>query len=561
MNRSTIFALMLVTLSGSVQAQPDKQKLREAIKLPSMTFAFGVGFSAIPGQTAWAEESDPQAEIAALRKALKGNASDAERWQALGSLYERREEKSLSQAAFARAVSLYRQRVKAQPRQVPLLIAFGKTLQKASQQEEAERVFRQATQAAPKDWRPWVALGDVLGDRALSTLFGRKTNLSDMTHMWPVLMMGVALQKRDKAEPPPPEVMAQMSKLIKRENIARTQKFLAGARSCYDRAVTVVPGLAEPYLERAKGRVFVVGATRAFLHLMQGNFDSFKTEVLSPDNLDDLRQGIRLSRAPRALLTAVQMEIMISVANSGKETDWTNWTELDRQDIWDALSEKSQNSVNATLARLEKMAQARDKRGAEAGTALGCLCYFLRDTEKAETALRGAVERHPTFDPAWELRMGMLVEQERYEDMAALGEERLKHKDSTRNRLLLAKAYEKTEKYDKAEIHAQAAWKRRPNDFLANLMVAALMMKRGTDAATLARAGDRLARAGKTAKKAIPGESIPDTINRTRDYGLLRGIYLALNGDTEKARVQLKETLARAPEEESVQEALTALDE
>jgi tetratricopeptide (TPR) repeat protein len=321
------------------------------------------------------------------------------------------------------------------------------------------------------------------------------------------------------------------------------------------------PGFAEPYLERARGRMYVVGATQAFLHIMQGSFNQIKADMLSPLNLDDLRQGARLSQDPGVLVAAAFTEIMVSTANSSQEIDWADMSQLDADDILNALSVKSQNSVKATLARLEKLAQPRDRRGAEAGAALGFLRYTLRDTDKVDAALRGAVERVPTFDPAWELRMGLRVEQENYEDLAALGEERLKYMATVRNHLLLAKAYEKLEKLDKAEAHAQAALKQKPDDFLTNLMVAALLMKRSTDAATLARAGERLTRAGKMMNKMPPGESFVDYMSRTKDYGFLRGIYLALNGDTEKARVQLKETLASAPEEESVQEALAALDE
>src|SRR5689334_16020245 len=120
MKPTALLTLALIVLSGMAQAQPDKQKLRDAIKLPSLSFAFGVGFSAIPGKTAWREEMDPQGEIAALRKALQEKGNDAERWQALGSLYEMEGDKSQAQSAFTRALSLYRQQTKAQPHNASL---------------------------------------------------------------------------------------------------------------------------------------------------------------------------------------------------------------------------------------------------------------------------------------------------------------------------------------------------------------------------------------------------------------------------------------------------------
>jgi hypothetical protein len=52
MRSIAILALALVALSGTAQAQPDKQNLRATIKLLLMAFTFGVGFSPTPGKAA-----------------------------------------------------------------------------------------------------------------------------------------------------------------------------------------------------------------------------------------------------------------------------------------------------------------------------------------------------------------------------------------------------------------------------------------------------------------------------------------------------------------------------
>ncbi len=109
-----------------------------------------------------------------------------------------------------------------------------------------------------------------------------------------------------------------------------------------------------------------------------------------------------------------------------------------------------------------------------------------------------------------------------------------------------------TDQLYKAEEQVQAALKLEPNDFTANLALAALLIRRSSDASTLLQAGERLAQAGQVLKESPPHQ-------QWVAYALTRGVYLALHGDVEAAEKQLKQILAHDEDNEDAKEALKAI--
>src|SRR5439155_16909989 len=120
---------------------------------------------------------------------------------------------------------------------------------------------------------------------------------------------------------------------------------------------------------------------------------------------------------------------------------------------------RSQCSIREAVARLENCGQNPDSRVA-AGS-LECLsvlqAFVIGDRSGAEKNARRAVALDPSRENAWDMLIGFLAKPETYEDLRTLCEQRLRQKETTRNRILLAKAYERLNQLDRAEQNVQAA--------------------------------------------------------------------------------------------------------
>ena len=169
---------------------------------------------------------------------------------------------------------------------------------------------------------------------------------------------------------------------------------------------------------------------------------------------------------------------------------------------------------------------------------------------KVETLMRLAISLDPTNAAANEGLSGTLLLGNRYDDFAKLQEARLKYEDTPTQRVTAAKAFGKIDDYKGAQRHISAALKLDPNDFLANLSQAALLLRRDDKAAT-AQAGAILDK-WKDAPQTKQGDG-------ALDYNLLRGIYLGLNGKADEARELIGAIVEADPENETFAQALAAL--
>ena len=94
----------------------------------SLSLSFGVSFDSTQGVAGLGEARDTQLAIVQLRKAMKGDVSDAERYSSLADLYEKVHEKEKAQKAAAKAVELYREQHKKDPDNGRLLAKLGLAL-------------------------------------------------------------------------------------------------------------------------------------------------------------------------------------------------------------------------------------------------------------------------------------------------------------------------------------------------------------------------------------------------------------------------------------------------
>jgi cytochrome c-type biogenesis protein CcmH/NrfG len=110
--RFAILPLLVLLMLTSAGKAVDKEKLRRAVRLPvvSASEGFYVG-SAGFSLHHWREIPLSQ-QITALRKSLKGDASDAESYCRLGVLYAKAEQPVHSKKSYSTAAELCRQQLR-----------------------------------------------------------------------------------------------------------------------------------------------------------------------------------------------------------------------------------------------------------------------------------------------------------------------------------------------------------------------------------------------------------------------------------------------------------------
>jgi hypothetical protein len=102
----------------------------------------------------------------------------------------------------------------------------------------------------------------------------------------------------------------------------------------------------------------------------------------------------------------------------------------------------------------------------------------------------------------------------------------------------LAKAYERVGDLGRAEEQVRLGMSKEPNDFLATLSLATLLLKRGSDASTLRQAGELLDKAEK-----VLGEK--PTAMKKANYFVVRSAYLVLTDHVQEACSLLNDLLPK----------------
>jgi tetratricopeptide (TPR) repeat protein len=171
--------------------------------------------------------------------------------------------------------------------------------------------------------------------------------------------------------------------------------------------------------------------------------------------------------------------------------------------------------------------------------------------------LRRCLALDPSRNQAWEVLAYTLAQSQRYDELAAACSERLKQQDSPRNHLMLAKAYEKLQQWDDSEAEILEATKEAPNNFVANLALASVLLKRSQDASSLAEADDWLARSEKLLSQMPPPQRNQQQVI---DLALTRCIYFALTDEVEAARQWAKAVINKDQNNKLAYDILTAMD-
>jgi len=528
-----ILLLLFPALARAATPEPGNDRLRKLLKFPAVSLDAAFTLNSEEGFSMLEAKADAPREIVEVRKQLKGDSSDAERYSRLGELYASSRDRKKADECYGKSAGLFRQLVASKPNDPELLSNFGRALWLANQNEEAESVLRRSIEIEPDRTSSWHALGHFLEAEAKRVLLGGAG--SNRMQLQPDKLIVAIVQDRPNAE-----------------QVARSRKLASEASGCFDKAVTISTNSSDAYLQRALHKSFdgFLQAIYDFVQNQKAEPDEILKGMFSLDCLGDFKKAAELSSTDyRPVVIAAFFEAFAYSAQAGKSPRFTS-------PVWDQLPDRAQNSIRNGITRLENLGtQADARKAAGALESLAVLQGFVvGDRTGAEASARRAVTLDPKREQSWDLLVGFLLAPEKQEELKNVCEERVHQKDSARNRVLLAKAYERLNQLGKAEQQIQLALRLDPNDFTANLCGAVLVMKRKSDGSGLGAAFRYLSKAEQVLKK-----ENRDLEQRYLQLALISSIYYGLGGETERARELLRGVLESDKNNQDARDIMSAL--
>jgi tetratricopeptide (TPR) repeat protein len=273
------------------------------------------------------------------------------------------------------------------------------------------------------------------------------------------------------------------------------------------------------------------------------------TGTVVREGLDDLRRAVELGLTdPREVAKAASFEVMAGAAEIHPPP------RPSQARLWKLLPEINREHVQRCIAQLRNLSD--DKDSALAGKAL-CALAMVRyavvgDLEAAEKSLRRALKLDPKNGPAWDLLLAVLDEEKQDDACLTVCTDRIKECDCCRSHLLLAMCHVRHENYEPAEEEYRAAVKLEPHDFMANLSLATILLKRAHDEASMKEAIQVVQRTIRLGSEEVPPE-------QKLHVAAVVGVAKAMTGQEEEARRILERVLFENPEHEIARDALDIL--
>jgi tetratricopeptide (TPR) repeat protein len=268
--------------------------------------------------------------------------------------------------------------------------------------------------------------------------------------------------------------------------VKEAEKLFDEAGECFNKAVTTAPKEAEAYFERAVHRS-MRNACESVFRILRGEL-SDRTDItramFTPDSIPDFREVVRLSpKDPLAIGGCAFFEAWSQAMQKRAAVQ-------SGEDLWNLLPDETRQSILGLFARLEDLSGSSDPRlAAGAFTSLAVARAIVRgDFRGGITHLRRALALAPSSDLTMDLLISLHVREARFDDLLPLCEERVKRKDTSHNRGVLAKVYDKLNQTEKAEAQLRSILTKEPDNIWANLALASLLLKRDTEESTFREA-------------------------------------------------------------------------
>lgn len=534
MNRiRVIFIIFLATVQGALAQQVDKDALRKLVRLPQMNIEGGLPFIGYNDFFRRPKSVDPK-EIEALKKALRGDASDAPRHLKLAELFARQNRRDEAAAAFAKAESLFKPLVEKNPKDGTVRLQYARCLEAVEKINEAEKMHRETVRLFPKNSEAWHQLADFLTQKGMHealTIF------------------------REEAKSKPPEgktdVLALLaSRQIPAEHKRMFDQCMDEAALCFDKVVSLSPKQPDAYRNRAEFRSFYRGMIPAAMRAAHGEKVNALEQSLSSETLADLHEVARLDPNNAEAVGRVAMGELGVLAAQGRAK------KLGTMDAWKQLDKETQTRMEALIERLQGLTKHSNKiNAAIAAQSLGMLLMMLKgDLDKAIQMLWLAVTNEPDRENAWDSLMLLTVGNRSDKEIVAVCEARLKHHDTWRNRLLYAKALERSERFEEMNEQIDRALKLAPDEAMPNLFKAAALLRNARDVKMMEEVHRFLSRTDDAVVKS------PNT-DHAKEMTFVIAIFNGLLGHVDAAVQSLRDILEVTGEDPRVRDALKVLGE
>jgi tetratricopeptide (TPR) repeat protein len=534
-----IVIICFVVSSHAAAPQRGADRLRELVIFPAMNLNFDFGFATLGNAWVINGGANLPDQIYQLREELKGQPDDIKLLLHLGNLLESNDQTNESTPCYTKAEELCRKKLAANPRDDQTSLNLGEALLGLGQDQEAERAYRKATLISSNDWRCWVGLGNFLGNHCYSLLFPKPL-----------------LDQFDSSAMPSQAIWDYHPSP---DALAKSETRCHEASQCFEKAVAMDPKESELFVQRA-GFICQSNVLNCFFRHFHDKEPidavTWTSASCSKESIANLQKAADLSPKNYQYISLVAYYVWM---NATLKTSSQNLAP-------DALPDDARQSIHNAMTRLEILSQ-----DPHTNTAVGALenlamlkGMFGTPAAAVVPYLRKAVSLDPSRDQSWDLLLSLLSDSASRDELTELFKTRLKYKDSARNHLLLARAFERQEKWDQAREEAKMALKREPDNpaiaLVAHLELAALALEQSSDPSHLTEAAEQFSRIEDALGK-VPVNA--EIVTRWRELNLNLAIYndLLNTPDAQKsAKACVDSVLKDNPNDEQAKEILEALN-
>jgi tetratricopeptide (TPR) repeat protein len=529
---AAIFFAAVFSANADTQPRGD-ERLRELVVFPEMNLTFSLGISCQNYEWVINQNGDLPTEIAEQREKLKRQPDDVKQLMHLAYLLDSNGETNESQSCYQKAGQLCRNKVAANPQDGLSLMALGVTLDALGKEDEAEHDVRKATLVSPNEWRCWTGLGNFLEGNSFDSMFSKDL--------------------RNVVGPGQVPSQAVLDYRPALETLKKSEAMRDEASRCFDRAMALAPKEPEVLFQCA-GYMSMSNLQNCYIRHYRDNEKISANEWLlsffSKETVFNLKKAAESKPKDYQYISlAAYFEYFVPVVQSHLDNNAT-----------DVLPDKTKQSIHSAMTQLENLAEDADKKiAAGALENLGFLNMVFGNKSAAAANFRRAVALDPTREQSWDLLLAT-TGTDSQEDAVVVCEARLKQKDSTRNRLLLARALEHQKKWDKTSEQAEAALLMDSNNIVAHLELLALAIKQSTDTNLMAKAYEQFALT-EAAYEKLPGNNNKHT--SWREFTLNGAILYGLENTPEyqkAANAWVYEVLKENPNDQQAKDISKALN-
>lgn len=506
------------------------EELKRLARLPKLQLAPPLEFTRHAGFVIFPDATALQAQAAEIQKDLKTESSP-EQLLELGRIYDQLGNHGLALRFYTRAIDQFRHKTEIDPNNALLQSRLGLALAYVGKFSEALPHMQKGVMLQPEKAECWTAFGIYYRERAWRSLVSDTAiygNTSFLEALSEFLFMG--------AEP---------------SELEEAGNFLDSGRDAFEKAARFAPDSSVVFAECGLFRSFE-SALRAAMESVRNNTPltrPLRTTLVIPEAVADFQRAAELDpENPAKLGVAAFLPLFSAIYQE----------HLDENVLWAAQSPRvpAQHaaSVQWAVTRLESLSESENPEIAAAATEmLGCVKLLVfRDSAGGLKSFRAALAVDPERERAWDLLTLELNRRAEFDALLEHCSQRVLASPSVRNYIFLAKAYERTGDFTKAEWIVLSALAANPNDFHANLALANLLLKRPNHTGFLGRVSDCLTKAER--------HMGPNPTSQNHlDLALTKGLYFALSDQPEKAREILKKAQRSSGNHPDLAAALTAI--